>query len=194
MLELLGQYDAFLVACYSEHPLVPLLKRACLTHVSKSGRPQHVTGIFEASVLASLTHVGSGDASGAWGIVSTGAVWEKALAEAVDNFLGLTQVGGGRFVGCETTGLNASELHDMDPSEVRKRMKAATERLFVRARKSQRRLGAICLGCAGMVGLEETVREVIREQVGAERTAEVMIADGVRCGAGQLISMVRGAL
>ncbi|KAK0515870.1 hypothetical protein JMJ35_001904 [Cladonia borealis] len=45
LLPLLPTHDAFLIACYSPHPLVSLLK----THTSKP-----VLGIFEASIYTAL--------------------------------------------------------------------------------------------------------------------------------------------
>ncbi|KAL1798010.1 hypothetical protein ACET3X_004616 [Alternaria dauci] len=46
----IDKHDGFLVACYSQHPLVPLLKEE--PGVKTARKP--VTGIFEASVAASL--------------------------------------------------------------------------------------------------------------------------------------------
>ena len=78
---LLDRYDAFLVACYSQHPLVPLLKEE---PAIKAGR-KPVTGIFEASVGASLQSIHPEER---FGIVSTGKVWEAILTEATVQFLG----------------------------------------------------------------------------------------------------------
>ena len=66
-------YDGVLVACYSVHPLVQRLQAPA------------VTGIFEASVLTALS---VSLETQSFGIVSTGKVWETALTEAVNGFLG----------------------------------------------------------------------------------------------------------
>lgn len=178
---LLDEFDAFLVACYSLHPLV--------TYLTGRAPSKHVTGIFEASVLASLCKLITDPGEG-FAIVSTGKVWEDALTVAVRIFLS-TDSTSHKFVGCETTGLNASELHELPAAEVRVKMIEATKRLFITAQKRNLALKAICLGCAGMVGLEAAVREAAVESVGEAAAKNISIIDGVKHGVGQLISMVR---
>lgn len=56
-------------------------------------------------------------------------------------------------------------------------MKAATKELLGSGAK------AICLGCAGMAGLDSTVREACVEALGEELGARVKIVDGVVAGA-----------
>ncbi len=67
------EYDGVLVACYSMHPLVEELSAA----FESRGSPVLVTGIFEASILTSLslvsTHPGPSSLSQMWGIVTTGS-------------------------------------------------------------------------------------------------------------------------
>lgn len=175
---ILDQHDGFLVACYSHHPLVPILKE-------KSGKP--VTGIFEASVGTSLQII---HPKQKFGIVSTGKVWEEILTDAVEKFLG---TGKGpvseRFAGVETTGLNATDLHDAPPEEVRRRMKEAVVRLLKKGN-----VGAICLGCAGMSGMDEMVREACVEHLGEKEGKQVRIVDGVQAGVAWLEGVVRSGL
>jgi len=202
---MLPHHDAFLVACYSQHPLVSQLKRECkkLTReatIGNEGRGvrKHVTGIFEASVLACLGLVDGVD--GAFGIVSTGAIWEDALKSAVEEFLrsSASETSRSRFAGCETTGLNASELHELDADDVRGKMMDATKRLLQReqlddpTKEIVSSVQAICLGCAGMVGLDEAVRTACIETLGGERGKEVHIVDGVKAGVGILYGLARG--
>ncbi|TID19013.1 tRNA pseudouridine(32) synthase [Venturia nashicola] len=177
----LSKYDGFLVACYSQHPLVPILKGE--QEITTTGKP--VTGIFEASVATSLQLI---HPSETFGIVSTGKVWEGILTEAVEAYLG-TSPGGNmskRFAGVETTGLNATELHDTPQDEVRRRMKDATKRLISRGD-----VGAICLGCAGMAGMDEMVREACVEELGEKEGKSVRIVDGVVAGVAWLEGAVR---
>lgn len=186
LLLLLDQYDGFLVACYSDHPLVPALQQ----HTQKP-----IVGIFQASVTTSLQLISREQT---FGIVSTGKIWEKLLTNAVHQFLGspseaIVRAGVGRsypFTGVETTGLNATDLHDAPAAEVRKRMKEATWRLL--DRNSGGNVGAICLGCAGMVGLEEIVRETCMEKLGDADGSLIRIIDGVRAGVGILHGLARG--
>lgn len=151
-----------------------------------SGARKYVTGIFEASVTTSLSLTSDDQA---FGIVSTGKVWEDALGVAVHEFLGAGD--SDRFAGCETTGLNASELHDLPAAEVKARMMEATKRLL-KDRSGAGAVNAICLGCAGMVGLDEAVREACVKELGSERGQQVRIVDGVKAGVGTLIGLARG--
>ncbi|KAJ9637697.1 hypothetical protein H2201_006790 [Coniosporium apollinis] len=176
---LLDNHDGFLVACYSQHPLVPQLKNE---PVVKDGR-KPVTGIFEASVATSLQLIAPNTT---FGIVSTGKVWEAILSDAVVELLGTGENGSKRFAGVETTGLNATELHDTSAEEVRRRMKDAVRRLLGEAK-----VGAICLGCAGMAGMNEMVREACVEELGKEEGDRVGIVDGVQAGVAWLEGAIR---
>lgn len=149
------------------------------------------------------------------------------MRDAVAEMLGTTShlqgSGSSRFVGCRTTGLNASELHELPPEKVRAKMMEATVNLLRDGKvedkemnsatatstsgdvgndngsssttsksKSKSSVKAICLGCAGMVGLEEAVREACIEELGAEEGKRVAIVDGVKAGVGTLITLARG--
>lgn len=149
-----------------------------------------MTGIFEASVTTSLGLIEAGTGSGqSFGIVSTGKIWEEALDVAVKELLGLRDGVESRFKGCETTGLNASELHELPVEQVRGKMIEATRRLIKRDIDGLR---AVCLGCAGMVGLEEAVRTACVQELGDDVGKTVYIIDGVKAGVGMLVGMVRG--
>ncbi len=115
------EYDGVLVACYSVHPLVEELSAA----FESRGSAVLVTGIFEASILTSLslvsTHPGSSSLSQMWGIVTTGVYWERHLADGVRVFLGQDEAAANsKFAGVFSTGLNAGDLHgDVSPDTVR---------------------------------------------------------------------------
>lgn len=203
LLPLLPHHDAFLVACYSQHPLVPILKSECeklILAATKDGAStaKHVLGIFEASVTTSLTLLAGAMPGHMFGIVSTGKIWEEALKVAVEEFLNIKthyRDGGGKFLGCETTGLSAVELHDLPASEVRAKMVSATEKLArwgCQEVAYKRKLVVVCLGCAGMVGLEEAVREGCVNVMGEAEGRKVRIVDGVKAGVGMLIALTRG--
>ena len=172
-MKLMSSYDAFLICCYSQHPLVSRLRES-------SNKP--VTGIFEASVAFCLQSL---DIESKFGIVSTGKQWEEILGEATENLLGCKA--SARFAGTETTGLNADELHSTPKVEVDRRMKDATKRLLERGAK------AICLGCAGMAGMDQTVREACIEQLG-EGGKAVKIVDGVISGVIHLDGALRAGM
>ena len=105
---------------------------------------------------------------------------------------GVSVTGSDRFAGCQTTGLNASELHELPAGEVRGRMMEATKRLLREGREKGREVRAVCLGCAGMVGLEEAVREACVEELGEDESKQVAIVDGVKAGVGALLTLARG--
>ncbi|KAB8290897.1 hypothetical protein EYC80_008533 [Monilinia laxa] len=185
----IDQYDALLVACYSVHPLVTALR--------KRVKPEaHVTGIFEASVIMSLSLLaqGTGKRFGGdegekegFGIVSTGKYWEQVLGEGVREFLGIKKgENSDIFKGVETTGLTAGELHSVDQKIVGTKMKEAVKRLVGR-----RDCSVVCLGCAGMAGMDDMVKEALIEELGPEDAKMVYIVDGVKAGIVYLESQLK---
>ncbi|RMY24631.1 hypothetical protein D0867_01250 [Hortaea werneckii] len=181
--KLINSYDAFLVCCYSLHPLVSRLRNEA-TKAGSSDKP--ITGIFEASIAFCLQSLEVGSKFGSkFGIVSTGKQWEEILGEATENLLGCKA--STRYAGTETTGLNADELHSTPKVEVDRRMKDATKRLLERGAK------AICLGCAGMAGMDQTVREACLEQLG-EAGKTIKIVDGVVSGVIHLEGALRAGM
>ncbi|KAF8596848.1 hypothetical protein BDV93DRAFT_527788 [Ceratobasidium sp. AG-I] len=163
------QYDGYLVACYSEHPLPGLLRKA-------AGGILPVLGIFEASILHALATTGPDKM---FGIITTGRTWESLLTNALHNFFGVTSTS--RFAGVATTGYTAIELHNVPQSEVYAKI-GGCARMLVEERGAR----VICLGCAGMVGMEEA----IRQGLGGEWKGKVQIIDGVQAGVGLLDSMI----
>jgi Asp/Glu/hydantoin racemase len=205
---LVPRYDAFLVACYSAHPLVGMLREAITEYEQTSSRQdsaiteyrkKYVTGIFEASVLTSFSLVSSfhlmGDANfhkaqakDTFGIVTTGSIWRDELTRAVTDMIVNSGDSGGftaRFAGVETTGLTAGELHTTPAEEVRRRISDATERLI---KSTSHPVSAICMGCAGMAGMEEAVRDGCIRAYGERQGRRVRIVDGVVAGAGMLVT------
>ncbi|KAJ5628061.1 gamma-tubulin [Penicillium lividum] len=153
VLDRISQFDAFLVACYSAHPLVGVLRKNIreFERTHPSTRKKYVTGIFEASVTASLSLISAFDfvtlgelekkqVDESFGIVTTGSIWKEELSKAVTKMLG-TSNGSSRFAGVETTGLTAVELHTTPPEEVKRRIIDATQRLL---RESPVPVTAIC--------------------------------------------------
>lgn len=173
-------FDGIVVACFSVHPLVPALQKHP-THFTAA-----VTGIFEASVLTALSLLGPGET---WGIVTTGKFWEKHLTDGVSGFLGAdASIPKSKFAGVESTGLNASDFHHgVDPAVVRKKLKEATKRLL-----SKDGVSCIVMGCAGMAGLEEIIRDAAEEERGKSFAyADLHVIDGVRAGIIQVEQMIR---
>ena len=180
----LSQYDAFLVACYSVHPLVGFIRG----ELKKAGLRAHVMGIFEASILTALSILPPSSHEGRFGIVSTGKYWEQALSDGVKDFLGTSsEIENARFAAVSTTGLNADQLHSMPKNEVRDRMKKAVKSLM----EVNGDVSVVILGCAGMAGLDDVVREALVEKCGEKSGKGVIILDGVKCGIGMLENLLR---
>lgn len=175
------------MACYSVHPLVGRLQGLL------GNKQIAVVGIFEASIATSLQYLSIGT-DDRFGIVSTGKVWEALLTDGVNNLLVGSKESSSetamsrRFAGVETTGLNATELHVTSQSVVKAKVIEATRRLVL---KPGGRVRAICLGCAGMVGMDSWVREGCTTALGEAEGESVYIIDGVKAGIGLLETMIR---
>jgi len=181
ILERMGQPDppsAVLVACYSDHPLVSRLRR-------EVARPSgfHVLGIFEASLNAALKSIKPGEQ---FGIVTTGKDWEPVLTDGVLQYLmneGAEDAEPDSFAGVIGTGLGVLELHGGDSGNVQTLMAQAAKALVRRGAR------AICLGCAGMSGLEGAVESAVNEERSRRKVA---VIDGVQHGIKQLVALITG--
>lgn len=160
------------------HSLVPSLATASSAAV---------TGIFEASILTALSIIAppSGKDDETWGIVTTGAFWEKHLNDGVNKFLGQpTGQTNERFAGTFSSGLTAGDFHTVSPEQVREKLKDATVRLL-----KSGNVRCVVMGCGGMAGLESIIRDAAVEVYGEDRGSKVFIVDGVRAGVAQLHQM-----
>lgn len=185
----IATYAGFLVACYSVHPLTERLPSILPPSIP-------VVGIFEASISTALSLLrptppknadGQTQKVKKFGIVTTGTYWEKTLTEGVMEAVGVDDIAHcKRFKGVFSTGLSAGELHTAPAEEVRRRMKDATRRLV-----QDDDVSVVCLGCAGMAGMDEMVREACVEALGKEKAAAVTIVDGVKAGIAILDGLVR---
>lgn len=92
------------------------------------------------------------------------------------------------FAGVVTLGVSAGELHeDGEEGEVKRKVQAATGRLIADDGGGEGRVSVVVLGCAGMAGMEEWVREKVKK-----RGVDVRVVDGVKAGVGILQGLVRG--
>lgn len=162
-----------------------------------------VTGIFEASLLASLSLLGSPVTSDVvatsdhgepesqtsmWGVVTTGKFWEAHLSDGVKAFLGQrSEDANSKFAGVESTGLDAGDFHGgVKPEVIRQKLKEATNRLL-----SKGAVNCVVMGCAGMAGLEDIIREAAKEKYGKEAGDKLFVIDGVKAGVGLLEQTVK---
>ncbi|WWC70503.1 uncharacterized protein I206_104454 [Kwoniella pini CBS 10737] len=167
---LVDKYDGVLVACFSDHPLVPTLelyakdKNLCLS----------VLGIYHAGIATALLRT-----RGKFGIIATGSGIKTNLIEATAKFLGSTT--SDRFVGPITTDISVVELQEGDQVEVERKMRSTTRDLV--------RKGAevIILGCGGMCGMEPWIVDSA-----AEEGRQVQVVDGARMGFHMILALIHG--
>lgn len=126
----MDHFDAFAIACFSDHPAIYAMREI-------SAKP--VLGIAEASmyVACMLGHKFS--------IVTTNREWEPLLWDAVRRY-GLAQ----RCASVRTTGMPVLALEAADEGETFRLILSAA-RTAVEADGAE----VICLGCAGMAGLDK---------------------------------------
>jgi len=134
-----SEYDAFLVACFSDHPLTKALREE-LT--------QPVIGIMEAALLTSRM------LSARFGIIS---VQERSVIMHQD---GVYNYGLDKFcVGIESVGLSVLELESRPHEEVWAAMAQTAQNLVGKGAE------ALTLGCAGMVGSINAVQKAVGPNV-----------------------------
>lgn len=152
----LDKCDAVMMACYSDHPTI---------HAIREITPKPVVGIAEATMhLACML----GDK---FSIVTTNAAWEPLLWHAVRRY-GLTE----RCASVRATGLPVLALEGDNQQN-------AESQILDQARRAVQEDGAdvICLGCAGMAGMDKEM----------EKALDVPVLDGVVCALKLLEGMVR---
>jgi allantoin racemase len=137
-------FDAFAIACYSDHPTVYALREI-------TEKP--VVGIAEASMYMACM------LGYKFSVVTTNCEWEPLLWDAVRHY-GLAE----RCTSVRTTGMPVLALEAASPEET-------TALILNAARQAVEVDGAevICLGCAGMAGLDKNL----------ERELGLPVVDGV---------------
>lgn len=157
-------FDAFLVACFSAHPLIPMLREEFI---------QPCIGIMEASLYASRM------CGERLSVITTGQRSRFLHEDSINTTYGL----GSFSVGCEAADVSVLELETKPKEEVYGGLTSAAKRLVDRG------ADCICLGCAGMTEMQE----VCQKAVGMEER-EVMVIDGVAVGVQFLVGLVREGL
>jgi Asp/Glu/hydantoin racemase len=162
---LLDKHDAFLVCCFSDHPLI---------HMLRESTEKPVCGIFEAAIAHALTSARS------FGVLTTVPGALDLLGTGVRNFLGAHK--SDRYAGSVASGLGVVELQEGDRDHVFGSIRVKSVELVKMGAK------AVLLGCAGMTGMEEVVKQGVREA----GLGEVRVIDGAKAGVETLASLVRG--
>lgn len=156
----LDSFDAFVIACYSDHPTVYALREI-------TEKP--VLGIAEASVyLACMLGY-------KFSVVTTNREWEPLLWDAVRHY-GMAE----RCASVRSTGMPVLALESASPEET-------YQMILEASRQAIEKDGAevICLGCAGMTGLDKRLEAelqvpVVDGVVGALKLLEGLVGYGLR--------------
>ncbi|KIR68529.1 hypothetical protein I312_100382 [Cryptococcus bacillisporus CA1280] len=157
-------YSGIVVACFSAHPLVPVLKELLAGY----DQPPPVLGILESSILAAL------QLGPTFGIATTGPQWEPLFDEAV-RAMGISPT---RYTGTKGTGFNAVSLHGD---------KAAEALLEASCFLVQKGAKVIILGCAGMAPMRASLQVQLADRVGQS----VPVIDGVSSAVDMAIGYAR---
>ncbi|KAF9565185.1 hypothetical protein CPC08DRAFT_630187 [Agrocybe pediades] len=160
---LIDKHDGFLVCCFSDHPL---------THLFRENTNKPAMNILEASISQSLL-IGQ-----RFGIITTGTGYKYIYYTDVRNFLGATSE---RFAGLVTTGLGVVELREGERQYVEKKVKEGSAQIAAKG------ADVIILGCAGMAGMEEVVKQGVVEA----GFPPVRIVDGAKAGVHILAGLAR---
>ncbi|KXT01010.1 hypothetical protein AC578_4429 [Pseudocercospora eumusae] len=131
-------YDAILVACYSNHPLIAMLREEFEIPV---------IGIMEASLLAART------LGARFGIVAT-SQRSKVMHQDSVQVYGME----GFCAGIESCDLGVLDLERLPRQEVLHVMRKVAKKLVERGAE------VLTLGCAGMTDMKSAVEEVVAEE------------------------------
>ncbi|THH04726.1 hypothetical protein EW145_g5310 [Phellinidium pouzarii] len=164
----IDEYDGFLVCCFSDHPLIHMLRE----HISSIQSTKPAIGMFEAGVSHALL-VGR-----RFGVVSTGTGMKHTLIAGVRAFMGANSE---RFAGVTTSGLGVVELREGDRFRIEKLMKSTS------VKTAEKGADVLILGCAGMAGMEGLVKQGVREA----GLGEVKVIDGAKAGVELLTGIAR---
>lgn len=142
----MNDFDAFVIACYSDHPTIYALREI-------TEKP--VLGIAEASMYVACMLGYS------FSVVTTNEEWEPLLRDAVRHY-GLAD----RCASVRSTRMPVLALEQSSPAETTSLiLKAARQAI------AEDDAEVICLGCAGMAGMNEELQDALG----------VPVLDGVVC-------------
>lgn len=156
----LENFDAFVIACYSDHPTIYAVREI-------TDKP--VLGIAEATMYIACM------LGYKFSIVTTNDEWEPLLWDAVHHY-GLTS----RCASVRTTGMAVLALESAGEADTYNLILEGARQAIV-----QDGAEVICLGCAGMAGLDKQLEEtlgvpVIDGVAGALKLLEGLVGYGVR--------------
>lgn len=130
----LEDFDGFIIACYSDHPTIYALREI-------TQKP--VLGIAEASMYQACM------LGYQFSVVTTNEAWEPLLWDAVKHY-GMSE----RCASVRSTGMAVLELEHADEGTTQQKI-LETAKTAIENDKAE----VICLGCAGMAGLDKQLEE-----------------------------------
>lgn len=160
------QYDGIVVACFSQHPLIPMLRERY--------KYKQIIGVLEASISAALL-----SPSKKFGFVTTSTHWIDEFQNAVSAAIGAT--GSERYTGTTCSDFEVVELRTAKESTVNAKLIKCAQTLVERGART------IILGCAGMAGKAEYVKHQLREL----NSQRVDVIDGVDVAVDQMKMLVK---
>jgi len=163
---ILDDYDAFLLACYADHPLLPLLQ-------AKVGQ-KPVIGIFEASIQAALDVL---PAEKRFAVLTTGRAFERQLQDGVVRLLGPSRVNH-CFAGVVASDIGMDDFADEVEETAKAKVKTAVKKIV-----DKDDIGVVCIGGVILYRIPIWVREACEEMLGNRAGREVIIIDQFKAGA-----------
>ncbi|TIB14314.1 hypothetical protein E3P89_00975 [Wallemia ichthyophaga] len=127
------QYDGVIVGCYSNHPLIPMLRERY--------KYKQIIGVLEASITAALL-----SPARKFGFVTTSPHWIDEFGRAVGETLGIGANASDRYVGTTCSDFDVVELRTAKESTVNAKLIHCAQDLV------QRGANTVVLACAGMAG------------------------------------------
>lgn len=150
----MDEIDGIVIACYSDHPTVYALREI-------TNKP--VMGIAEASMqMACLVGY-------KFSVVTTNREWEPLLMDAVKHY-GLAE----RCSSVRSTGMAVLDLEELSPEETYNKILEASRQAV-----EQDGAEVICLGCAGMAGLDKQLEADLGIPVIDGVSAAVKLLEGM---------------
>jgi len=153
-IENLDQFDAFVIACYSDHPTIYALREI-------TDKP--VLGIAEASMYVACM------LGRKFSVVTTNDEWEPLLWDAVNHY-GL----GERCASIRTTGMAVLALENAGEVDTFGQILEGSRKAMLEDNAE-----VICLGCAGMAGLDKQLEEELNIPVIDGDVAALMLMEGL---------------
>lgn len=159
------RYDAFLLACFAEHPLNAALK------IEVGSKP--VVGIFEASVNVALEML---QPPKRFSIMTTGKAFEKQLSDGVKQLLGESKAQA-CFAGVVSTGIGPEDTMPEVTEIARQKVREGVKRLM-----SNDDIAAICMGGVILYGMENCALQSCQAELGTDTTRNIVIIDQLEAG------------